>query len=46
VFVVTLVKPVHPWNAFAPTVRTDDGIVMLVKPVQLRNALETILVTL
>jgi hypothetical protein len=38
VFTITLVKPEHPANAFAPTLVTDDGMVIVVKPVQLWNA--------
>ena len=41
--IVTVVKP-DPVNTFAPIIVTEGGIVILVKPLQLWNALAPILV--
>ena len=38
--IVTLVKPLQPWNAPSPMEVTELGIVTLVKPLQSSNAEE------
>ena len=42
---VTLVKPLHSWNAYSPIEVTELGMVTLVKPLQPENELLPIVVT-